>query len=230
MLTSENLITISTTLIGNEIADKRKQNLTYEMSKYGIPVLFSIGDKYEKGKTNMNEIMYNATIKRFELFLETNYEYGIICDDDFHPISNFLDELKITVKLLPENWRCLHLCPGALWGRRLHLCENVYTNIIEGLLYTDGNISELAYHPCGRFFIEDGFKRFSGQCIWLGGPVAFLIRRERVKELMDEFIELFKKEWNPNDVILSQIMSKDDYVCRTPQMGYEKQFGNSCFS
>jgi hypothetical protein len=63
--------------------------------------------------------------------------------------------------------------------------------------------------------------------MWLGGPIAFLIKKEYSTQFLREFTERFKKIKEPNDVILTKMLTKKDFICRSPQLGYEKEEGGT---
>lgn len=232
-VSSENTVLVSTTMPANEVAEKRRNNLTNQMSKFGIPVFFDYGIPLSQ-ENHILDVQYKIMKKRMENFMRFSTAknegptYAILCDDDFHPHSRLLDELNHTVSLLPENWRSLHLCPGTLWGRSIHRNQTILP-AQEGRLVPEGNISKLEFHPCGRYFHNCGSGIWNGTCVWLGGPIAMLVRRDSVKSLYDDFCSLYVRENNPNDVILTNILTNRDYVCREPQLGWENECGGSCF-
>ena len=221
MISNSNTILITTTIHKNKnckISKKRNINLIKSMSKYNIPIYFNIGVE----NIPKNDIMFNNLKNMFEFFITSNYNYGIICDNDFHPHSNLLEELNKTVNLLPENWRCLHLCPGFLLGRNNKNC-------LDGRLNPENNIKDLEYDVSGRFFINCNNGKFVKKNIWLGGPIAILINKNNINELLQDYINFYNLYKKPNDVILTYILNKNDYVCRYPLLGYENEQGGSCF-
>ncbi len=221
-ITSKNTVLVTTSLFdnNNSISAKRREHLKNIMSKYNIPIFFANGIKI-KNKQNYLYILSYILQQRFVNFKKTNLDYGIICDDDFHPHSNFLEELNKTVSLLPAGWRSLHLCPGYLWGRKFRRC------IEPGNLDPENNIDELEYDTSGRFFINCNGIKWSKKEIWLGGPIAILVNKNNVDSLLNDFINYYNKSPQPNDVILTKILTNNDYVCRSPQLGYENEQGNS---
>ena len=58
---------------------------------------------------------------------------------------------------------------------------------------------------------------------WLGGPVAFLLRKSKI----DNFLKKYKIDSliTPDDKKLFLIMDKNCYVCKEPQLGYEEECG-----
>jgi hypothetical protein len=230
-ITGENTVVITTTMAHNETAEKRRKMLVDTMSVHGIPVFFQqgvVGDYYM-------DIQYRVMKRRMEAFGKMGgFEYGILCDDDFHCHSRFLEEINKTVVLLPEDWRCLHLCPGCLWGRSIFQGgsgnEGKWGEFREGQLVPEGgNLDGLEMDSSGRFFCHCGSGLWNAKRIWLGGPIAVLVRRETVGDLLGEYTRLYERENNPNDVILTNILSHRDFVCREPQLGFEDEMGGSCF-
>lgn len=213
MINKHNTCLITTTVKNNDISSKRRQNIKREMDKHDIPILFLLG-KIEKEKLFF-EIFRNRALA----FKKTNFTYGILCDDDFHPHRNFLEELNKTVELLPKNWRCLHLCPGYLWGRKYRKCTEA------GDINPEGDISDLTYHSSKRFFTDCGSGIISKKGIWLGGPIAVLVNQNGIDSFLNDYIESFKHNKAVNDVILTRILNNNDYICMNPMLGYEREQG-----
>ncbi len=216
-LTSENIIIISTTLPNNKISEKRRNNLINNFNKYNIPVLFN------QGKKEKDKLFFNIMKDRFDIFIKTKFDYAILCDDDFFPINNFLNELNNTVNLLPDEWKCLHLCPGYLWGRKFRDDRKI------GNLNPRYSMNGVKYHDSGRFYIECDSDLYCQKKFWFGGPISILINKNSVQELLDKFIDCFEKEKANNDVILTRILDNNCFVCREPQLGYENECGKSSF-
>lgn len=219
-----NMIVITTTLSHNFIADRRRTNLINEMHKYNLPITFVYG-KQRKGAIEIAPILTTNTRKCLTFFKNSNYKYAIICDDDFHPHKNLLEELNKTLELLPENWRSLHLCPGYLWGRMYRRCKEA------GLLDPEFDISNLDYHESGRFFINcneyaDGGK-YSPMPCWLGGPIAVVVNKNNIDNFLDDFNIECVKDVQSNDVMFKRMMKDNDFICRNPLLGFENEQGGT---
>jgi hypothetical protein len=78
-------------------------------------------------------------------------------------------------------------------------------------------------------FTQCGSGLWNGKYLWLGGPIAVLVRRETITDLLEHYTTLYERENNPNDVILTNILSHRDFVCRCPLLGYEDENGGTCF-
>jgi hypothetical protein len=221
MLNSKNTIVISTTIPKNITSEARRNNLINNFSKWNIPVLLNPGI-IDNTLPNHN-IMFNIIKNAFEIYKKSNYEYAIICDDDFFPIDNFLGELNKTVDLLPYNWRCLHLCPGYLWGRRFRNKDKI------GLLNAEYNMTGIQYHESGRFYLNCTGDTYFNKKFFLGGPIAIVINKNNFESLLNDFVSQYEKSNLPNDVILTKILNANDYICREPQLGYEEQEGGTTF-
>ena len=221
MLNNNNTIIITTTIPNNEISEKRRNNLVDNFSKYDISILLN------NGIVNKNipshQIMFTIIKNALEIFKKTNFEYAIICDDDFNPINNFLEELNKTLDLLPDNWRCIHLCPGYLWGR----CFRDETKI--GILNPEYDMNGIPFHKSGRFYINCDKNIYTYKRFWLGGPIAFVINKNNVDSLLNDFILKYKINQHNNDVILTQILNDNDYICREPLLGFENEQGGTTF-
>ena len=225
-ITGENTIVVTTTMARNETAERRRKMMIDTMAPFGLAVCFQqgvVGD-------NMIHVQHHIMKQRMETFGKMGgFEYGILCDDDFHCHSRLLEELNRTVALLPADWRCLHLCPGCLWGRGVFRGEGKWAEFHEGALYPEGGMEGLDMDSTGRVFVNCGSGLWNGKHMWLGGPIAVLVRRKTVGDLWEEYTRLYERENNPNDVILTNILSHRDFVCRSPQLGFEDEKGGSCF-
>lgn len=232
-INNNNTIVITNTLPNNLVSEKRRNNLVNNFSLYNIPILLNHGIKDKSLPSH--HIMFSIIKNAFNLFIEkTNYDYALICDDDFYPIDNFLEELNKTVDLLPSGWRTLHLCPGYLWGRDFKDMNKI------GKLNPHKNVDDMKYHISGRFFSNCGGKTYYDKQIWLGGPIAVLVKRDNVNSFISDFISQYNKSLSDkclsnvschnNDVIMTAILTNDDFICREPMLGYEKEEGGSTFS
>jgi hypothetical protein len=218
MINKNNTCLVTTTIQNNEVSLRRKQNIKNEMDKYEIPIFFIHG-VIETDKT-----YFNVFKKRILAFKQTKCKYGLLCDDDFHPCENFLEELNKTVSLLPSGWRSLHLCPGFLWGRKFRRCTE------PGTLDPEEDISDLPYHESRRFFVNCGSGLFFKKQIWLGGPNALLVSSDTINDLLNDAINCYLKYKLANDVGLTKILNNKDFVCMSPMLGYENEQGGVTLS
>ena len=212
------LILITTT-IPSAISDRRLSNLVQKFNKYNIPLLIHHGNQ-NKEKI---EILYENMLAMITFFKKTGFEYAIICDNDFFPIDNFMNNLQATVDALPPGWRTLHFCPGFLWGR------NGKIPCVPGVLKPSWPIDALKVDASGRFFVVEDRDIYIQKEFWLGGPMAFLVNKQTIDSLLADFKESFAQEPTLNDVILTKILTSDDYICRLPLLGYEAEEGGATF-
>jgi len=215
MLNNSNLIIITTTLSNSSTTEKRRTNLINEFSKYNISIIFNHGVL----KDTFTNKSFRVSKNSMEMFRKTTFDYAIICDDDFFPIDNFLEELNKTVSLLPDNWECLHLCPGYAWGRRFKDTSKI------SYLNPEHNMNGIDYHESGRVYINCNASTYVNRHFWLGGPIAILLKQCIVDKYMNNFINQYNYQNDPNDVVLTKILNNNSYVCRQPQLGYEKDEG-----
>jgi hypothetical protein len=220
MLTNNNTIVITTTIPNNKTSEKRRNNLVNNFSKFNIPLVFN---DYIKKNETIHKISYEMIVNNLKLFKNTTYDYAIICDDDFNPIDNLLEELNKTIDLLPNNWRCIHLCPGYLWGRKFR----DYSKI--GYLNPEYNMNGIPYHESGRFYMNCDKNTYFNKKFWLGGPISFVINKKHVDSLLNDFINKYNHINNNNDVILTQILNENDFICREPLLGFENEEGGTTF-
>jgi len=212
-----NIIIITTTLPNNVKSEKRKNNLINNFNKYEISIIFN------QGKQEPNKIFFEIMKNRFEVFIKSDYEYGILCDDDFFPINNFMNELNKTVELLPKDWECLHLCPGYLWGRRFKDKNKI------GELNPEHNMENIPFHHSGRYYLNCDSKKYFSKKFWLGGPIAVLVNKKTAINLLNRYISMFNSKPINNDVLLTKMLNDKSFVCRDPQLGYENEEGGSTF-
>jgi hypothetical protein len=213
VVTQKNTVVITTTLANNQISKKRQENLDKTIT---LPIVFIQGEKIPVNRNHY------VTRKLIEYFKETDYEYGILCDDDFHPHPNFILELNKTVRELPADWRSLYLCPGWMWGRKFRRCS------VAGALDPEGSIRDLESHTSGRFFMNCDPTLYESKRIWLGGPIAILVNRKTIDSFLKDYNSL-KDIQKPNDVILTKMLTKNDFICRDPQLGFENEQGGSVY-
>jgi len=219
MINKDNLIAISTTIFNNKVSNKRRETLINNLSKYNIRLILNKGlTKFDK-----THRCFNNNLKRLLVFKESKFDYGLICDDDFFPVDNFIDELNKTVALLPNDWACLHLCPGFLWGRTFRDKSKI------GHLNPEFSIRSLDFHESGRFFQNCDNKLYHSMNCWLGGPEAFIIRKESIDRFIMLFTEYFKKNRQITDVIMTCMLNNRTFICREPQLGYEEENGGTTF-
>jgi len=213
MINCDNLKIITTTLPNNEISKKRQDNLISKFSNFDIIFNQGIIDKSRR---------FHQTLKNaLETFKNTNSEFAIICDDDFSPIDNFLNELNKTVQLLPSNWRCLHLCPGYLWGRKFRDKSKI------GSLNVEYNMNNIPFHKSGRFYNGCDSNRYFRNKHWLGGPISLLVNKSTIDSLLNDYVSQYQKNKFNNDVILTKILTKNDFICREPMLGFEDEQGGA---
>jgi hypothetical protein len=220
VINKDNIIIITTTLPNNLTSSKRRNNLINNFNKYNISICFV---DYIKKNLPIHRISFEMIINFIDFFTKTNYTYAILCDDDFFPIDNFLEELNKTVELLPDDWECLHLCPGYLWGRKFRDKSKI------GKLNPEYNMENIPYHKSGRFYINCDPSIYAPKRWFLGGPIAILVNKNNIKVILEKFIKKYNYNNNHNDVILTRMLNNKSFVCREPQLGYEEECGESTF-
>ena len=90
---SKNNMCLFFSSLENDISYRRRRNITRELEKYRINF------KMLPGVQNIPqiEIRYFYLLNMLNSFKKSDYEYAIICDDDFIPCSNFWNELTKTI-------------------------------------------------------------------------------------------------------------------------------------
>jgi hypothetical protein len=221
ILNKTNLVIISMVLVDHDTSIKRIENLKKHINKYDLPMIIINKNKdVIKSFDSKNKNSTQNILSFIDVFKKSKYEYAIITEDDFEPIPNMLEELNKTVKLLPPNWRTLHLCPRYLWGKNFRDKNKI------GKLNPEGDISDLNYHISKRYIIPDNYL-FNKKNIWLGGPTCLLVNKSTINNLLNDFNKQDNKL--PCDVIFTKILNKNDYVAMTPQLGFENEQGQSIY-
>jgi hypothetical protein len=219
MINKDNLIVVTTTLSNNKISELRRNNLVNNFSKYNTKILFEHGILDESKSYNNG---FNILLNRFISFKNSNYEYGLICDDDFFPIDNFIEELNNTTNILPHDWEALHLSPGFLWGRKYRDTSKI------GKLNPEYTLDYFMYSSSGRYFANcDPNIYYSLNC-WLGGPIAMLVNKKNIDNIINRYTKIGPH--HPNDVILTLMLNYNTFICREPQLGYENECGGTTYT
>ena len=140
----------------------------------------------------------------------------LITQDDVHFCNNFITELETSLQELPADWRILHLCAGYLWNRKKnkpdfdkHLPASILPN-------PEGPIPNEKIVKGSRFvrpFVP----------AWPGGPVAFLVRRESIEEVLHDIQTRSDEE--ADDESLTMIAGEKDYMQYSPLLCYEREQG-----
>tara|TARA_R110001592_G_scaffold207856_1_gene458826 strand:- start:237 stop:947 length:711 start_codon:yes stop_codon:yes gene_type:complete len=218
------LVIITTSLSNDTISEKRRINLINNFSKYNINIHFLCREK-SKDK-NHRKINFNSLLERLMICKKLSYDYCLVIDDDFYPIDNFLFELNEVIKIIPNNWIGIHLCAGFLWGRKY----KDKTKIGELNTEKTKSIHKLTYDETGKIFINNDPLIYKSMRGWLGGPICFLINntKENINNLITDYISYEKTQMN-NDVILTNMLNKNIYVCRDKQLGYEEECGGRTY-
>lgn len=222
IVTKDNCAIFAVSVKGNQIAARRCINLKNSGQENGLEVIIKEVDQAVIKNTNERCRVCQEKYRRIaKLFMDSEYKYGILCDDDFVTCPSFLKELNYTVSQLPPHWQSLHLCPGPLWDRKLpaHFKDKrVYKK-------------NLKVHSSGRFFLDldgEAVARKSG--IWLGRPVAVLVNKMTIKKHMDKYENCVRKRPGlADDFILSYMCTNSDFICRDPLLGHEDQAGGTTF-
>lgn len=230
MIDDKNCVIVSTFLDDNPISIRRRDNMIKNCKQYNLPLFGVKGIRYKEWHENNPKAVlssFKTTLRMLYAFKNLDFEFGIICQDDFFPKANFLEELNITVERLPKDWEILHLCPGQFWGRLEYKEKKERENFIVGKFIPEKEI--LYKMPCSkdnRYFYDlykHKKKLIKEGITWLGGPVAFLLRKSKI----DNFLKKYKIDSliTPDDKKLFLIMDKNCYVCKEPQLGYEEECG-----
>ena len=73
------------------------------------------------------------------------------------------------------------------------------------------------------FFINCNPEQYYNKNLWLGGPLAFIIK----KTYISEFIKKYKNNFDNDDRTLVKILDENTFICRNPQLGYEEECGGT---
>ena len=226
IINNKNCELFVTSLYYNKTSALRQRNIVNTVKKDKLQINFIEGIVFKRwSKENSFNLLLNL-LKEFE---KSEVEYGLICQDDFYPIDNFLSELNKTVELLPEDWECLHLCPGAFWGRRYRDKKiighfNPETHIKK---YIEHGANKFEVHESNRFFINCKPNIYRQNRVWLGGPIAMLINKKYIEKFIGNYTD--KKFFDHEDRILVNILNDRTFICKQPQLGYEEPCNGTTF-
>lgn len=230
IINNKNCELFVTKLSYNKISAMRQKNIVNTLKTDELKINFIEGIVFKRwSKWNS----FNLLFKLLKEFEQSDVEYGIICQDDFYPIDNFLSELNKTVELLPEDWECLHLCPGFCWSRLHRKRTNIGYNKDKtkiGLFNPTRpkDIIDFEYHESNRFFINCNPEEWYKARIWLGGPVAMLLNKRTIKCFIEKYTD--RKNFDNEDRILVRILNDKSFVCKQPQLGYEEECNGNSFT
>lgn len=217
-------IVVLPTVSDKPVSEKRRINLFNTLSPFKLPIMFVYGKRIEHS-SQLVDAAYTNMINSLATFKRLDYEYGLICEDDFEPHPNFMEELKKTVDLLPDDWRCLHLCPGYCWGRWFRRAKG---NV--GRFDPEGDMDGITVHESGRFFMNCDVEVLNRKRLWLGGPIAVLINKKHIDSFIQDFKNTYAIHQDVSDVILTRMISDKDFICREPQLGYENEQGGTSWA
>ena len=231
IINKNNIIIIGFTIYKDPISIKRVHNLKKRIEEDKIPlyIFHNVKTRYNL-ENRLSCIISTNIIKTILMFHKTNFDYCIICENDFYPTNNFLNKLNETVKLLPNNWRSLHLCPGFLWGRgKYNYSNNKNKKINIDKPDPEINLKNFSIDKSNRFIYNLNPKLLLNNNAWLGGPIAILLNKKNHSHIhfLKQYIYLFNKKNDPGDVILSKMITNKDFICYNPQLGKEEECGGT---
>jgi hypothetical protein len=229
MLSNTNLMLITVSIYNDKTSDKRISNLKKRITKDNLPLFIFYNNKTKYNKWNKAGCIFIKNLyKSIFKFSESNFDYAIICENDFYPADNFLNKLNETVDLLPKNWETLHLCPGWFWGREHFNNKKIEKENID-IPYPEGTLNKFNFDKSKKFIYDLDSKYLVDNHIWLGGPIAILINKKNNNHL--KFLKRCMGQFNikndPGDVILSKSVTKNDFICFNPQLGKEEECGGT---
>lgn len=189
-------IAIGQLVQGNRASELRIDRFRKQMDSFGIPFEHVIGQKSRSDRIiNINTDWINM----LEKLKHSDYEQGILCDDDteFHP--NFIHELELGIQAA-GNYSILTLCAGNLWGRITGRNNPI------GALAFDDELTNNETDPAGRVYLQwPRFKTrifYNSDAIWPGAPLCHLIKND------PQVISMVQ------DAFRSQIRMPSDYIMR----------------
>jgi GR25 family glycosyltransferase involved in LPS biosynthesis len=157
-----------------------------------------------------------SVIKAFEEFKKSDFDMGIILEDDAKLLPNnrsFIIEFMKTVMELPKNWEIFHLCSNCYHYRQLKITEKRF------------------YNEWPRYK-----RKHNKDWIYPGDPNVMAVK----KETIDNLIFVYKNELetfgfnNPIDVYQSLLYGYGKlkgYFCGSPQLCVDAstQLGGTTF-
>lgn len=141
----------------------------------------------------------------------------LISQDDAQLCGQFLPELRSLLDEAPEGWRTLHLCPGYMWGR------------VTNKARLDRDLPSPV--PADPDWIVPVDKRVGSRFstlfepAWVGGPVAFLIRKRDIESLLLQLRST--NPTTPDDMSLVHKATPNDYMLRKDLLCHEREQGGA---
>jgi hypothetical protein len=88
-------------------------------------------------------------------------------------------------------------------------------------------MNNIPFHKSGRFYNECDSNMYFRNKHWLGGPIALLVNKSTIDSLLNDYVAQYQKTKFNNDVILTKILTKNDFICREPMLGFEDEQGGA---
>lgn len=164
------------TLPSDPVASARLYTLQTQLQQQGIVSIAVFGELAPHGDKHAHLLnMLDQLLWSLELITShaqpkqcLSITYLVLEDDtSLHP--NFLHELSLTLRVLPADWKILHLCIGYLWGRNHRPKNGTFE------LRPDGMLGETSVKPGERFL-----SRWPDRFATAGSPVAMALKSKAV--------------------------------------------------
>uniref|UniRef100_A0A6C0C0T2 Uncharacterized protein n=1 Tax=viral metagenome TaxID=1070528 RepID=A0A6C0C0T2_9ZZZZ len=141
----------------------------------------------------------------------------LITQDDVQLCGHFVPELTRLLDGAPKDWRTLHLCVGYLWGR------------MQNKPRLDRELPPVV--PADPEWIVPKWTAQGDRLAhlfepaWVGGPLAFLIRKRNIENLLMELRATSMS--TPDDLTLVWIATRNDYMVRKDLLCHEREQGGA---
>ena len=141
----------------------------------------------------------------------------LISQDDAHLCGQFIPALESLLNEAPEGWRTIHLCPGYMWGRMTN--KPRLDRDLPSLVPADPDWVVPMINKVGTRFAT------LFEPAWVGGPLAFLIRRRHIESLLLQLRATSPDK--PDDLTLVHTSTPNDYMLRKDLLCHEREQGGA---
>eukprot|EP00041_Stephanoeca_diplocostata_P012493 m.209355 g.209355 ORF g.209355 m.209355 type:complete len:339 (+) comp18978_c0_seq2:585-1601(+) len=222
-------IPMMTTLLHtqSDVSIERARLVNEQLARFRLRARFALGINATDSRTILPHVLQETLQVCAN---SSDVKYCLLFQDDTVLHHNFREEIWETVQSLPLNWMIVHMCPGKLrmrqMARKVATSDKSLRQIISDTDASAVNNSLSLEHlshittPGGKRYFLEHVPKVKGERIFFGRPVAFILRQERARELL-QFCQKHAKAHD--DVLLSKVdpsILADTYVAREPQLCY----------
>ena len=214
---------------GSPVSSSRFANFERQMEEFEIPYEYVIGThaRVKVPHTARLEALNQDYLNMIKILRDSDYDNGLICEDDAYYHPNFPVELNKTINaaMASGGYDILDLCSQYLIG------TPPPPHLPFGTLYYQRKMDNVPMDPTGRMFLE--WPRFThnddghgNHIMWPGGPVCLLVRNQ-ARVLNQWEAKIRRLMHRPPDMILRDLVTEmpglrmvaQPQLCREIELG-----------